>query len=104
MSSFTLLADAVSALLRSRVVAGKDGSYLCLVCQTSLATVSSMRTHLRDLHVNVGKRFRCPVCGLLSSSATGLRLHMGRKHSKSNLRRLDYTQYEVMDDEIILHE
>jgi hypothetical protein len=84
----------VAELMATQTAAGREGGLICLLCGKGAKLAQSMRTHLRDRHVNFGKyQYKCPACGNLYCSIQSIKVHMSRNHGGP--RGLDYTQYQV---------
>ena len=54
-------------------------SAICTTCNKAFSCSSSLRTHVRDVHSNLGP-FYCPHCNVASKSQSGLKMHIQRHH------------------------
>nr|XP_027207865.1 zinc finger protein 236-like [Penaeus vannamei] len=55
------------------------GFVVCSFCKKTFSCISSLRTHIRDIHDNTGP-YWCPHCNKPSKSQSGLRMHIQRHH------------------------
>jgi uncharacterized Zn-finger protein len=52
----------------------------CYVCLKTFSRKDALRTHIRDIHENVGKTFPCPYCPNISRSESGRKMHLHNFH------------------------
>ncbi|KAG7170082.1 Zinc finger protein 234-like 1, partial [Homarus americanus] len=57
------------------------GFVVCSFCKKTFSCISSLRTHIRDIHDNSGP-YWCPHCNKPSKSQSGLRMHIQRHHRR----------------------
>lgn len=68
-----------------------ENGFLCLICDKSIKWLHSIRTHLRDYHMNCGEQYQCPECHIICMNRNKFRSH-AKKHKHV---RIDYDQCKV---------
>jgi len=63
--------------------AGK-GMRKCEVCGKTFSRSDSLKTHIRDLHLNTGMTFMCRFCGKPAKSLNALKVHTSIYHRNVN--------------------
>ena len=65
----------------NRVANGKGRARICKVCGKE-GDMANIKTHIESNHITSNISHSCDICGKISRSVTGLRLHKAREHKK----------------------
>ena len=59
------------------------GACTCQQCGKKFSRLEVLRVHIRDIHQNKGRMYKCDYCDKQSKSLNGLRQHMNTYHRSS---------------------
>ena len=81
----------VEGLMQSKIQAC-DGGFICLICGTSNKQHSSIRRHMREIHLD--RRYRCPSCDKYFKNQRYMKNHVTINH-KDWMVDVDYDSLVV---------
>ena len=65
---------------------------VCLKCGSVVKNKGTMKTHMRDKHVNAHLKYRCPVCQRVYGSRNSIANHLSTAHK---MRGIDVDRLAV---------
>lgn len=94
--SSTIIESAGLTGLLATQVARTDYGFMCLVCNTQVKSVKSIRRHLRDQHLEEDWSYMCPICKKMYRNQSSLYAHIHVYHP--DLKGLASDQCRVRND------
>ena len=83
---------SVDDLVESKVESC-DGGFACQICGTKIKHMSTMRRHMREVHLSSDQSYCCPPCNKVYKNKRGIYQHFQAHHK--DLKSIDYTTFAV---------